>query len=309
MSTRVRIAILSAVLPLSVAASPPPATPVDERDVTSGKVKLDPQRGFIFLHSSMRSSGMFLKIPDDADREEYQKDWEEAFAKAQKRYAGELSRWNTDFSIARQTKAPLPVRPEAPTRENFSIASIELRGAASFGPMFVFNKNDQRFSYLTAVRPGAYIWYGSVFILPEGGASGICTCMGTVKFQVKPGVVTNLGNFLQAATVADRGHDVLSMEAWQSVEEKAAKSGKPVDPGFLTKPTLDFTLPPSLSAWPAEQAEFSANAKLNNFYGVLVSRLPAIPGILAYRRDAVIDARTNTELESAPIVSRERPKR
>jgi hypothetical protein len=303
------MAILLAAVPLIVAAGPPPAAPVEERAVTTGKVKLDPQRGYIFLHAPMRFNGMFLKVPDDADREQYQNDWEEGLAKAQKRYLGEIGRWEASARIARQTKAPVPAKPIEPNRENFSIDPIELRGAVSFGPMYVFNKSDQRFSYLTAVRPGTYAWYGSVMVLPESGAGGTCTCMGTVKFEVRPGAVTNLGNFLQAAPESDHHNDVLTMEAWQRVEDKAAKSGKPVEPGFLAKPALDFTLPGSLSAWPSAQAEFSANGKLNNFYGVLVSRLPAIPGILAYRRDIVIDARTNIELVSAPIVSRQRPKR
>lgn len=309
MSAPVRIAILLAALPLSIAAGPPPAAPVEERGITSGKVKLDLQRGYIFLHSPIRINGMLLKVPNEADREQYQKDWEEAFGKAQKRYAGELTRWEARARIARQTKASLPAKPEEPTRENFSIAPIELRDVAQFGPMNVFNKTDKQFSYLTAVQPGTYIWYGTVMALPEGGAGGTCTCMGTVKFEVKPGVVTNLGNFLQAAPMVDHRHDVLTMEAWQRTEEKAAKAGKPVEPGLLDKPALNFMLPTTLSAWPSVQAEFSASPKLNNFYGVLVSRLPPISGILAYRRDKVIDVRTNTELASAPIVSRERPKR
>lgn len=309
MKLSARIAASIAILALGAAAGPPPPTPVEERAVTSGKVKLDPQRGYIFLHAPMRMNGMFIRVADDAAREEYRKDWEEAFTKAQKRYVGTLSRWESSAKIARQTKQTVPAKPEEPTRETFAIDPIELRSIAQFGPMFVFNKADTQFSYLTSVIPGTYIWYGSVMVLPEGGAGGTCNCMGTVQFEVKPGVVTNLGNFLQAAPEDNHAHDVLTMEAWQRIEDKAAKTGKPVEPGFLAKPALDYALPASLSAWPSVKAEFSASPKLNNFYGVLVSRLPAIPGVLAYRRDKVIDVRTNTELDNPALVSRDKPKR
>ena len=296
-------------LVFGVAAAPPPAKPVEEREVATGKVRLEAERGYIFLHAPTRLNGMFLRVPDDTTREAYQKDWEEAFGKAQKRYLGAVRRWQSDVRIAQQTKKTPPPRPEEPTRETFAIEPVELRDAVSFGPMFVFNKAEDRFSYLTSVKPGTYIWYGSVTVLPQGGAGGTCACMGTVKFEVKPGAVTNLGNYLQAAPEPARTHDVLTLEAWARAEEKAARTGKLVDPGFLARPALDFAIPASLAAWPTAKAEFTASGKLNNYYGVLISRLPPIPGVLAYRRDTVIDARSETALDAPPIESRQKPKR
>jgi len=304
---RAALAITLACLGLpsaALAADSDAAKPVEERAVVAGTVRLDPSRGYIFVRGPTRLSGLFLRVPDQSTVDDYQQDWEKAFAKAQKRYVGQLASWKSSVKIAQQTKKPLPAMPEEPTRENFSIEPIEMRDLAPFGPMFVFNKGDNDFAYMTSVKPGTYIWYGPVMVVPAGGAAGTCACLGSVKFDVKPGVVTNLGNYLLAAPKAAHDHDVMTKEAWERVEEKAARTGKPVEPGFLEAPVLDYTMPASLSAWPAVQPEFHASGKLNNFYGVMISRLAPIPGVLEYRRDAVIDARTGEELVSKPLVSR-----
>jgi hypothetical protein len=309
MKLRLALALVCLVPAPALAATKDAAVPIEERDVVSGKVKLDPARGYIFLHGPTRLFGLFLRVPDQATVDEYQQDWEKAFAKAKKRYAGQLASWENAVKLAKQVPKEPPPRPDEPTRETFTIEAIELRDPAPFGPMFVFNKGNDTFSYLTSVKPGTYIYYGPVMVAPGGGVAGTCDCLGSVKFEVRAGVVTNLGTYLLSAPQPAHDHDVMTREAWTRIEEKAARTGKPADPGILAQPPLDYTMPTSLSAWPAVQPEFFASGKLNNFYGILISRLPPIPGVLAYRRDTVIDARTGEELVSRPILSQAKTKK
>ncbi len=93
------------------------------------------------------------------------------------------------------------------------------------------------------------------------------------------------------------------------MEEKAAKSGKPVDPALTVRDSLAFGLPDSLKAWGAAQPEFQASGKMNNYYGIGITRMTPIPGVLAYRRDTVIDVRTGTDVPSPPIVTQVRIKK
>ena len=209
---------------------------VEEKNIVAGKQKLDPASGYIFVQANYRTFGTFLRVPDDSTRAEHKKDWDEAFAKAQKKYPGKIKDWEAAVQVAKQTKKQPPERPVEPTPENFSIDPIELRDTVSFGPMFIYSKDEAagRFNYLTAVKPGTYIYYGPVLMQPGGITGGICFCMGTVRFEVRPGVITDLGNFLIAAPDAVKDWDVASADAWRRAEEKAAKKGEPVEaPGCL----------------------------------------------------------------------------
>ena len=175
--------------------------------------------------------------------------------------------------------------------------------------MFAYAKSESAVSYLTAVKPGTYIWYGPLIQIPAGGASGTCYCMGTIRFEVKPGTLTNLGDYLFVAPRTTEALDVMTREGLAKVREKAAKdAGGPVTISSNTA-APSFDLPETLKAWPTARAEFQANGKLNNFFGVYVSRIAPIEGVIAYRRDTVIDARTNTDLPSSPIVTQVRIKK
>lgn len=276
---------------------------VEEKNMVTGKQKLDPASGYIFVQANYRTFGTFMRVPDDSTRAEHKKDWDEAFAKAQKKYPGKVKDWEAAVQVAKQTKKQPPERPVEPTPENFSIDPIELRDTVSFGPMFIYSKDEAagRFNYLTAVKPGTYIYYGPVLMQPGGITGGICFCMGTVRFEVKPGVITDLGNFLIAAPDAVKEWDVASADAWRRAEEKAAKKGEPVEAPGAGRPKLAYGVPDSLKALPTVQAEFHAHGKLNNYYALMFTRIPPIPGVLAYRRDTVIDLRTGQDVPN-PVI-------
>lgn len=295
MSRVVRLAAAFAALALA-----PPSTSaqtVEEKNLTAGKVKYDPEKGYIFISGAGRSNGMFLRVPDDATREAHQKDWEEAFAKAQTKHAKALKNWEESVRIAKQTNKKPPPRPVEPSRETFSIGSIELRDAISYGPMFVFNKAEDRFTYLNAVKPGTYIYYGPIFFDPNVGVAGQCYCMGTVRFEVKKGTITDLGNSLGALPRIEPPYDITAQMWLKANEERAAKGKPPV----YAPPILAYGLPESLKSWPNEQAELHASGKLNNFYNLPITRMAPIPRILGYRRDTPIDLRTGQDVPSPPI--------
>jgi hypothetical protein len=299
------IAAALAVLAMTPSTALAEGKPVEEKNVLSGKTALDPAMGYMFIQTAFRSQGLFMRVPDAETRAAYQADWDEAFAKAEKRYPGQVKRWETDVLVAKQTKKALPEKPLPPSRETFSIGAIELRDMVAYGPMFVFSKAEDKFSYLTAVKPGTYIYYGPIFYAPGLVPAGACYCMGTVKFEVKAGMVTDLGNFLGAAPKPAAPYDVGTQLIMQMNEERAAKGKDPI----LPSQQLAFGLPDSLKAWPSAQAEFSASGKLNNYFGITVTRMPPVPGVLDYQRDVVIDARSGAEVPSPTIYTQVRIKK
>lgn len=294
------LAAAAVVIALPALAAP---EPIEEKSIVAGKQKLDPASGYIFVQANYRTFGTFLRVPDESTQAEHKKDWDEAFAKEKKKFPGKLKDWETAVQVAKQTGKAPPERPVEPSPESFFISPIELRDKVSFGPMFIYSKDEAagRFNYLTAVKPGTYVYYGPVLMQPGGVTGGICFCMGTVRFEVKPGVVTDLGNFLIAAPEAVKDWDVASADAWRRAEEKAAKKGEAVEAPGMGRPPLAFGVPDSLKALPVVQAEFSAHGKLNNYYALMFTRMPPIPGVLAYRRDTVIDLRTGQDVPN-PVI-------
>lgn len=292
----------------AASAAPAPAEtkpfvskPVEERDVLSGKVKLDPASGYIFMSAPIRQFGQFLRVPDDESRALWEKDRLKAFAKAQKSYQNAVAQWKSDVAIATQTKSKQPEPPVEPKLETFVADPLELRDAVSFGPMNVYTK-EPSFTYLQQVKPGTYIWYGNVMGGNGLPAAGTCLCMGSVKFTVKAGQITDLGNSLLTLPRWDQHLDLATLTAQQAAAKRAAAGKEPAKSVAIG--VLQYGLPANLKDWPQAQAEFHASTKVNNFYGIFVSRLPPVPGVLAYHRDVVVDARTGEELASPTLVSR-----
>ena len=241
MSRTIRIAAALAAIALAPAALR--ADPVEEKKLASGKETIDPASGYMFIQSPFRTQGMFLRVPDDSTREAYMKDWEEGFEKARKKHQSALKNWETQVSIAKQTQSAPPEKPVEPTRETFSIGPIELRDTVSYGPMFVFNKSETQFNYLTKVKPGTYIYYGPLYFVEGYPPAGACYCMGTVRFEVKAGVITDLGNFLTAGPKPAPPYDVGMQMVMKMNEERAAKGKDPILP--IPK-EVSYGLPDSL---------------------------------------------------------------
>lgn len=282
------------------------AEPVEEKNVIAGKAKLDPTMGYILISGPGRQFGMFLRVPDDSTFAAWEKDRQRAFEKALRGYKTTYANWQILADNAKANHSKPPAEPTKPTLESVQVDPPELRDVAAFGPQFVYSKGET-VTYLQAVKPGTYRWYGNV--IGGGGipAGGTCMCMGTVQFEVKPGVVTDTGNWLQAAPHGGEDMDV-SRRALKEANAKRVAAGK--EPRLPLPPSEPrFGLPASLKDWPSVQAEFRASGKLNNYYGIFISRLSPIPGVLGYRRDAVVDLRTGQEIESPTLVSRAKIKK
>lgn len=281
-----RLTLLALAAAALVSAVPVAAQPVEEKNLVSGKVKILPDMGYIYLHGPARQNGLFLRLPDEETVKEYEAKWAEELEKEKKRYVKAYKRWQTDVITAKQARQKLPEEPVEPTAENFSIGAIELMNPVSFGPQFIFAKSEgtaaKEFSYLTAVKPGTYVYYGPIILAPNGVA-GTCYCMGTVQFEVKPGVITDLGNFLLVGPGADPDFPKRELQGSEFGLYQPQELANVYGP-------VRYGVPTSLKAYPTEQADFRAHGPLGNYYGITVARMPPAKGILAYdRKGAVID--------------------
>ena len=274
------------------------ARAIEEKNLVKGKEAIDLAKGYIYLFTESRYAGTFIRIPDDEDVSKFRVARAEALAKAKENYAKDHAKWERKVASAVKLNQNFPPEPVEPTEANFSFGAIETFTATTFGPQYAFAKDLRGYSYLEEVKPGTYIWYGPILFDPSQGHVGLCYCMGSVTFEVAAGQITNLGNFLTSAPMFEDQLTAPVMEIMHS----GGLNGFRVKLPEHSAP-ISYELPTSLAAHTSSQAVFSASGKMNNFYGVMVGRLPPIDGVLAYNRDSVIDLRRSQSLD-APIIAR-----
>jgi hypothetical protein len=268
------VAIVAAALAAPVWADDHVASAaIEQKALVSGKAKIDPAKGYIFFHGPARLTMMLLKTPSEAQSSAFEADWKEALDKAKKKYPKQLEAWQRNAEYAKtHDGVKAGDKPIEPTEQTFSIGDIETRMTVSVGPLFAFAKSDADISYLEEVEPGTYTLYGPILVAPNAGGSGLCYCMGSVKFDVVAGKITNLGNFA-------------AVHGFEQVVDIPEKNDRPTEE--------NWDLPPSLEAFPSVRADLHAAGKMNNFYGAMVGRMAPVPGVLGYERDKVIDLKAS----------------
>lgn len=245
-------------------------------------VRLDPAKGYILVDSHGPLQLMLMKIPSAEDRVAYTALRAERLATLQRRYERAAKAYPAQFEAWRKDRSQLrgdrPAMPIAPTDETLDTPPFEQMTAVEFGPLNRFGRvsgaNGAISTYLQSITPGRYRLYGPVSSIPNGSV-GICYCMGSIGFEVKAGEVVNLG-------IA--GSETFVYDATQTAEDSFSRQ-----PPIFVARTESMQVDARLKDAPIVPATFFPVGKLPNFYGVLVSRVAPMPGVIAYQRDRIID--------------------
>jgi len=135
-----------------------------------------------------------------------------------------------------------------------------------------------------AVKPGVYA-LGGVAIgntdWTKGGVVVASLCMGTVKFEAKPGMITDLG----AVVIAHDDHPTDIPELAKIVSGKDRGFGSYLLVVAVRPVTSAMETPEGLKALPIVTADYSAVDAFPNFLGGRLSRLAPLPGVLDYDKD------------------------
>lgn len=145
-------------------------------------------------------------------------------------------------------------------------------------------------TYLIEVTPGSYVFAGVSHKMFTNTQT--CMCMGTVRFDAKPGVITDLGQVLI--------DDVATLSQFPELAPLTNRGPRINGFGLLMaaaiRPFSDGTsIPATLSGVPRTPAEYRAVGKFPNRYATSVYRLAPMANVLAYEEDRVIDARTGRD--------------
>jgi len=256
-------------------------------------IVVDPQKSYIFYRSHERLPLRLLREVSPAQRTAWEQQRARSLERARSAYPGRLREWQRLQAECRGSQAPACLnrdteRPIEPTEANFTIPPPELDNFLDISPGPQFTRNDHDYTYLMTVDPGTYTVYGQIVVTSQAGGTGICLCMGSVRFEAPAGRIVDLG------------------ELHYPIAEALA-AGQIVTPGIspltshaIVPPTDAMARPERLAGLPVQPAEFRAADKMPNYFGVQISRLAPIPGVLGYERDRVIDLRTGRPVEPTP---------
>ena len=246
-------------------------------------VTINPQKAYIFFRSNERREVQFLREVTAAEMETWRAERVTALARAQQRYERQASEYRRAVETCRNRPPPCLTmdRPTPVTNENFAFAPPETDNfvGVTRGPQFTRVGDDV--TYLIAVDPGSYLFYGPV-IRVGAQAVGFCMCMGSLRFTAEAGRIYDLGEI----RIADG-----EVFAARTQHPDAARTPTAVIHPYETS----MSRPDRLNGLPVAAAEWRAADKVPNFFGVLIDRHPAMEGVLRYERDRVIDARTGTD--------------
>ena len=263
-----RILVLIAMVAASVPAHA--GQPVDAVQLRVAPTALAPNRAYLLLRSGKAKSGLYaiehvlMRVPTPADLDAYR-------AARAAAYAKELPR------LQKQAKDG-PVTP-------IDQFAFDYKGPAN---AFATKRSENidvgdLVTLLIEVPPGTYILYGT------GVSSRLlitCNCLGTVQFEAKPGIITDMGSLYADKVHGDSPEPYLEDNLGKSMFSYGFILGQAVIPATATTPIVA-----SLQALPRIAADYHA-VGLFREPGASINRLAPVPGVLRYDRGRVIDVRT-----------------
>jgi hypothetical protein len=144
---------------------------------------------------------------------------------------------------------------------------------------------------LTAVKPGTYILAGvaaASWAMKSIGMMTASLCMGTVKFEAKAGVVTDLGAIL--AAYDDEPTAIPELAKVVTGKSNGITSGfGPYPYTVAVRPAGAATaVPGTLGNLPRAPADYRAMRAFPNYAGAPISRLAPLPGVLDYDKEGEV---------------------
>jgi hypothetical protein len=251
-------------------------------------VQLDMNGAYILLRSPAPVPISLFRMATPPEVEEYRAKRAQALAKAHAKWEKNHASWSKDYEQWKRDPKLYPPpaeEPVEPTDETLNMQPLDQQNLLGFGPLNRFAKDSSGTStYLQRVWPGRYVLYGSIFLNPNGGGFGTCMCMGTVAFDAKAGEITDVGAVMTSvdAIAFPRMLDKAKPEDVEGLRTGAITTMRLTPAGAMG-------VDPRLAPYKVVSAQFKAAGPVPNYYGVQVDRLTAIPNVLAYDRDKIID--------------------
>ncbi|NJM50740.1 MAG: hypothetical protein HC843_07565 [Sphingomonadales bacterium] len=238
--------------------------------LVSAPTQLKNDMAYILLRTSTAKTGLFtlqpvfLRIPNEEELADYQKAKKAAYEKAL-----------PDLQKKAQNN-------QVPTIEQFSF-DYEGKANSFVASSKEFLTDGNMRTILLEVPIGKYILYGSTNM---SNTLVTCNCLGTVGFEVKAGIITDMGS-----VYTDKVHKKSPLP---HLEDNLGPSM--FNYGYIFGQALvpvaeDVVYPDFLKALPIEPARFEVIKQYYEPGAASINRLAPISGLLGYKRGKPVDLR------------------
>lgn len=150
-----------------------------------------------------------------------------------------------------------------------------------------YARNKEEVTLLSAAKPGTYVLGGvslTNWASVNRGVMVASLCMGTVTFEAKPGVITDLG-----AILAARDDEPTDIPELAKVVSTKPNEFTVLAYAVAVRPaTAETSVPAPLAALPRTPADYRATGAFPNYPGVPISRLAPLAGVLDYDKDGEV---------------------
>jgi hypothetical protein len=261
--------LLCAALPTGIAAAKDNAGVV-ALEVAPTALKAD--SAYILLRTSTAKSGIFaiqhvfLRVPSDAELEAY-------------RAARKLA---YDAALPKLTQKAQAKGKSPPTIDEFEFDYAGRANAFVVQNKHFLEDGEMR-TLLLEVPVGKYILYGST--LSQGLV--MCNCLGTVSFEARAGVITDIGSLYVDKVHKPSPIPHLEDNLGEQMFQYGFVFGQALVPADATTP-----VPAALKPLSIEPARFAVVGQYYEPGASGINRLAPIPGLLGYVHGRPVDLRT-----------------
>ncbi len=268
--------------------------PREIREIVAGEpVTIRPDRAYLLLRAirgAFTIQPVLLRVPTSDELAQYDAARTAALSKAQTKLRRASSRADAQKAVADDSNR------SAAEAASFTVDFTDVTNVQAFNASRVFIKGRPESWYLVEVPPGTYVVYG--LSLGGGGIKpGLhtCFCLGSVEFDARAGIVTNMGTFL-----ADSAYKP------SAIPELTGESGfgPSSDAGFMRLLTgtirpaeVGAPIPAPLPSTTVEVARYRPVGRFFDPRAIGINRMVPIPGVLDYRGGRVVDPRTGEIIE------------
>ena len=271
------------------------------REITAGEqITIRPDRAYLLIRI-FRPEGVtsvepvLLRVPAQAELDAYNAAKREAFTKARpKLVEARASALRKKAEAEASKRAFKGTVPPDPTLENFDFVydrAVNVSNVHKGKPLVAGQPESV---YLLEGVPGQYIVYGAAYGSPMlVDWIHLCFCLGTVGFEAKPGVITDLGTFVGDTA---KKRSVIPELAQESGFGPSSDTPFVLLTGTI-RPATSATPPAPLAGQRILAADYHAVGKFLEPNAQGINRMVPIPGVLAYDNGKVIDMKSGQVAE------------
>lgn len=282
MRTPIRLGLaIAAAFGLSQPVLAEDATTIETKIYTDKKtISLDRSKAYLLIEGSGMIVSNWIVMPNEAQREDWERQRQEAFAKELKKYPGRLRNYERDLEVSKGSRGRIrePVKPVEPTEETFVWPELESQRILTVGPQQRLASEKGYSLWLYEVPATTITFYGLGM-----ATMADCACLGTMSFDTQPGKVT-------AVRIAQSWLNE-SGEIVDRPLEGTSSTDVGVRIGLIVEPPSDYSLDPRIPRDMIALPQFKLVEGLPNWSGGTVNRVMPVPGLFTYERGKMVDLR------------------